>query len=199
MEKYGQADVQAMLTVAAQISSAVDRFNLYEATGENLRRRMEELDAISRVSNELTLTFDLDQILDVIRHEAMSATKSDGSTVCVCLRPQAEWLNPDEPRMQRRIGDAEVMPDLADIEREAVLRGTDPVLILNYEDNELEASPQHVFICIRCCNLIFGSGCRCDSCSSQRCEPLLMKRAAAFLMTLSTKASLGYQNWIRLH
>lgn len=193
--KYSQADVQAMLTVAAQISSAVDRLNLYEATGENLRRRMEELDAISRVSNELTLTFDLDQILDVIRHEAMSATKADGSTVAL-LRPQAEWRNPDEPRMQRRIGDAEVMLDLADIEREAVLRGTDPILILNYEDAELQPLPHKVLSASAAAILYLDQVVGVIHVHHKDANRF-DERAAAFLMTLSTKASLGYQNWIR--
>jgi len=192
---YTLDDVRAMQTVSAQISSVVDRLLLYEATGENLRRRMEELDAISRVSNELTLTNNLDQILDVIRHEAALATKADGSTV-VLLRPVDEWESPTDPMMERRIGDAEVMTELADIEREAVLRGADPVLIQNYENSDSKANPQTaqsaVAAAILYLDQIVGV-IHVHHTDSNRFD----ERAAAFLMTLSTKASLGYQNWVR--
>lgn len=192
---YSQEDVRALMTVAAQISSAVDRLLLYEATGENLRRRMEELDAISRVSNELTLTFDLDQILDVIRHEAMAATKADGSTV-VLLQPAEKWNDPNEPLMQRRIGDAEVMTSLADIEREAVLRGADPVLVASYDSVDMEPSPSRVQSATAAAFLYLDQVVgviHVHHSDANRFD----ERAAAFLMTLSTKASLGYQNWIR--
>ncbi len=192
---YTQEDVRAMQTVSAQIASAVDRLNLYEATGENLRRRMEELDAISRVSNELMLTNDIDQILDAIRHEAALATKADGSTV-VLLRPQDEWDSPTEPMLDRRIGGAEVMKELADIEQEAVLRGADPVLVSSYETSDKTALPHTagsaVATAILYLDQIVGV-IHVHHTESNRFD----ERASAFLMTLSTKATLGYQNWVR--
>lgn len=192
---YNDEDVRALMTVAAQIAAAVDRLLLYEATGENLRRRMEELDAISRVSNELTLTFDLDQILDVIRHEAVNATYADGSTV-VLLLPSEQWRDPNKPRMQRRIGDAEVMRELADIEREAVVRGADPVLVTNYETSNLKAAPSSVKSAAAAAILYLDQIVGVIHVHHK--EPNRFdERAAAFLMTLSTKASLGYQNWVR--
>lgn len=194
-ETYSQDDVRALLTVAAQISSAVDRLLLFEATGENLRRRMEELDAISRVSNELTLTFDLDQILDVIRHEAMLATKAEGSTV-VLLRPSDQWLDSDSPMMERRIGDAEVMRSLADVEREAVIRGADPVLVSSYENIDMTPAPAKVQSASAAAILYLDQVV--GVIHVHHTEPSRFDdRAAAFLMTLSTKASLGYQNWVR--
>ncbi len=192
---YSNDDVQALLTVSAQIASVVDRLLLYEATGENLRRRMEELDAISRVSNELTLTFDLDQILDVIRHEAVLATNADGSTVALLL-PQDNWESPTEPMMQRRIGDAEVMLQLADIEREAVLRGADPVLVTSYETFDMEPAPRTAQSGVAAA--IFYLDQVVGVIHVHHKDPNRFdERAAAFLMTLSTKASLGYQNWVR--
>jgi len=192
---YNEDDVRALMTVAAQISATVDRLLLYEATGENLRRRMDELDAISRISNELTLTFDLDQILDVIRLEAMNATKASGSTV-VLLKPQEQWRKPDEPFMERRIGDADMMYELADIEREAVMRGADPVLVTNYDNTEMKSVVPSVQSAAAAAILYLDQVVgviHVHHTDSNRFD----ERAAAFLMTLSTKASLGYQNWIR--
>ena len=193
--KYNQDDVRAMMTVAAQISATVDRLLLYEATGENLRRRMDELDAISRVSNELTLTFDLDQILDVIRLEAMNGTKASGSTV-VLLKPQEHWRKPDEPFMERRIGDADMMYELADIERKAVLRGADPVVVANYDGTDMKSVVPLVQSAAAAAILYLDQVV--GVIHVHHTEPNRFdERAAAFLMTLSTKASLGYQNWVR--
>jgi len=193
--KYSQDDVRALMTIAAQIAATVDRLILYEATGENLRRRMDELDAISRVSNELTLTFDLDQILDVIRLEAMNATRASGSTV-VLLKPQEQWRKPDEPFMDRRIGDADMMYELADIERAAVIRGADPVLVANYENTEMKSVVPAVQSAAAAAILYLDQVVgviHVHHTDANRFD----ERAAAFLMTLSAKASLGYQNWIR--
>jgi PAS domain S-box-containing protein len=191
---YSEDDVRALMTIAAQISATVDRLLLYEATGENLRRRMDELDAISRVSNELTLTFDLDQILDVIRIEAMNATKASGSTV-VLLKPHEQWRKLDEPFMDKRLGDADVMYDLADIEREAVLHGADPVLVTNYDHSDMKSvipTVKSAAAAILYLDQVVGV-IHVHHSEANRFD----ERAAAFLMTLSTKASLGYQSWVR--
>ena len=192
---YTLEDMQALETIAAQIGSAIDRLLLYEATGDNLRRRMEELDSISRVSNELTLTVDLDQILDAIRHEAMTSTHADGATV-VLLAPTEKWVAPNRPMMERRIGDAEILPELTPIETEAVMRGADPVLVTSYANHDLEAQPttaqSAIAVAILYLDQIVGV-IHVHHTETNRFD----ERNSTFLLTLSTKAALGYQNAMR--
>src|SRR5690606_13947455 len=76
---YSPSDEAMLRTIAAQVSAALDRVTLYQSAGQNLNRRMQELDAISRVSNELTLTLDLDYILNIILEEAIR-TRSEEHT-----------------------------------------------------------------------------------------------------------------------
>jgi GAF domain-containing protein len=94
---FGEEDVQLLSAIAIQIAAALDRIRLYEATGQNLSRRLLELDAISRVSNELAQTLDLEPVLDVIRHEAIRATDADGTTIPL-LTPSSDWHDEDLPQ-----------------------------------------------------------------------------------------------------
>jgi len=192
---YSQDDITALGTIAAQIAAAVERLLLYEATGDNLRRRQEELDAISRVSNELTLTIDLDAILETIRHEATKGTYADSSTV-VLLRPSERWRAANKPEMERRVGDTIIMPRLAEIEEEAIIRGADPVLVDDYQTSPLQPAPNTArsgaAAAILYLDQIVGV------IHVYHHEPNRFdEQSAAFLMTLSNKASLGYQNALR--
>lgn len=192
---YTQADVDILQTVASQIAAAIDRLLRYQATGQNLNRRIEELDAISHVSNELTLTLDLDKILDVIRHQAAQATGAEGSTVAL-LRPVNDWQNPNTPELARRLGESLAMPTLADIEIETISRGADTVLVSDYQHNTLRPSPPHVRSAIAASIMYVDQVV--GVIHLQHSEPNRFDhQAAAFLMTLATKASLGYGNAVR--
>lgn len=192
---YTEQDAALLRAIASQITAAVERLLLFEATGENLRRRVLELDAISRVSNELTLTVNLDKVLDVIRHEAAQATKADGSTIALLL-PQDMWHVADKPELNRRIGYAEMMRSLADIELEAVYRGADPVIVDDYERSGFRPEPAKARSALAVAFLYLDQ--IVGVLHLHHHEPNHFDdRAATFLMTLSTKASSAYQNDIR--
>jgi PAS domain S-box-containing protein len=193
---YTEDDLILLDAIAAQISSALDRLLLYEATGQNLSRRIEELDAISRISNELTLTLDFDQILNVIRKEAMNATGATGVTVAL-LRPSANWAMPDQPELDRRLGNARVMTELADIELEAISRGADSVIVDDYTTSQfyrtsppearsaLAAGILYVDQVVGVLHLYHNEANHFDD------------QSAAFIVTLAAKASLGFGNSVR--
>ena len=82
-EGYVTADTQLLAAMATQIAAMIDRMQLYQATDQDLRTRLQELDALSRVSHELSQTLDLSRILDVIRQEALRST--DATAVSVVL------------------------------------------------------------------------------------------------------------------
>jgi PAS domain S-box-containing protein len=192
---YGDDDERLMGAVAAQIAATIDRLLLYESTGQNLNRRVQELDAISRVSNELTLTLDLDRILDLIRQEAAQATGADDGTVAM-LSPQSQWVNADKPEMVRRLGNETTMLHLADIEREAIMRATEGVIVADYEHSHLKPAPHDarsaVAAAIMYADEVVGV-IQLYHPSPNRFD----ERASAFLITLAAKASLGYGNALR--
>jgi PAS domain S-box-containing protein len=192
---FTDEDLQVIQVIAAQAAAALDRLLLYEATGQNLNRRLEELDSISRVSNELALTLDLDHILDTIREEAVKATRADGSTV-VLLTPAEQWKAPDQPEVERRLGEIGGAGALAAIEQEAISRGADAVLIPDYEFSAAVPAPDEarsaVAVAIVYLDQIVGVLHLYHNEPNQFDD-----RASAFLTTMAVKASLGYGNAIR--
>jgi len=188
---YGQADVAALQTLAAQIASAVERLLLYEATGENLRRRMEELDAIARISNQLTTTVDLGQIVASVLDEVVRATSPSEASV-VIFRPRSQWRSPDQPEVESRLGLDSLGRGLADVEYQALARGLEPIIVADYETSPYrpcQSERSALAVAILYLDEVVGVLHAVHPAPNHFDD-----RAANFLVTLSTKASLGYQN-----
>lgn len=190
---YGDTDLATLSTVAAQIASAVERLLLFEMTDENLRRRLEELDAISRVSNELTLTVKLDSILSVIAEEAIKATKADNCTIAL-LRPNDQWRVADQPELARRLEDnLGGFKGLAGAEIEAVMRGAEAFVVNEYTDSDLDPVPKLAASAAVAAILHLDQVVGTIHVYSNM-PNTFDDRAARFLMTLASKAALAYQN-----
>lgn len=194
-EPYTQADIDLLTAIGAQIAATIERLRLYEAAGENLSRRLQELDAISQISNELTQTLDLDPVLNTIRHQAARATRADGSTI-VLLKPANEWQYPNVPEMAKRLGDADIISGLADIEIEAILRGAETVTISDYVAVDLTPAPEGTHSAIAVAFFYEDEVVGVLHLYHNRPNHF-DERGAAFLLTLAAKASLGYGNYER--
>ncbi|MCU0479927.1 MAG: GAF domain-containing protein [Anaerolineae bacterium] len=189
---YDTDDYETVRVIAAQVAAALDRLLLYEQTGQNLTRRLEELDAISHVSNELTTTLDNDQILRVIRDEVIKATKADNCTILL-LKPRSEWQSLDKPQPLKRIGMEDEMLYLAPIEMEAVLNGTQHVLITDYEFSTMRALPDGVRSGLATPILYLDQVVGVIH-VFHRDANRFDDKSAAFLSSMAVKASLGYGN-----
>jgi PAS domain S-box-containing protein len=190
---YSADDEAVLRTIAAQVAGALDRMTLYQSAGQNLHRRMQELDAISRVSNELTLTLDLDHVLNVIREEAVKATGADDGTIAL-IRPSNRWRERGKPELDRRIGG--VLEWLADVEREAVFLAGEALLVADYTDSQLQPIPESARSALAAAfvyeNQVVGV------IHLHHSQPHNFdEREIEFLRTLATKAALGYGNAIR--
>ncbi len=190
---YEPQDVVALSTVASQITAALERLMLYEATGENLRRRVQELDAIARVSNELALTLDFNSILQVIRKEVRTTMNADNVEI-VMLRPHKLWRDPNDPEVDRVLGDVSYMRPLADIERAALQHGSEPTLVMDYEaKREFTPMPASARSAVAAALLYVDEVIGVIHAYADA-PNRFDERSAGFLMTISTKAALGYQN-----
>ncbi len=136
---FTPGDVQLLGAIATQFAGAIERARLYEATDENLRQRLEELNALAHISRELNATLDLDHILEVITEEALFTTHADDARV-VLLALRDLWPDPDQPAIDRRVGGTGKLDGLADIERQAVATGAE-VWITDYADSDLAPAP----------------------------------------------------------
>lgn len=188
------ADDEAMLrTIAAQVAGALDRMTLYQSAGENLSRRIQELDAISRVSNELTMTLDLDHVLNVILEEAIKAAGADDGTIAL-IKPANRWRERGKPELERRLGGA--LEWLADIEREAVIKSGEALLIDDYAVSDLQPVPEGARSAIAAAFVYENQVVGVIHLYHQQPHNF-DEREIEFLRTLATKAALGYGNSVR--
>lgn len=102
-DAFDALDVQLVATAAGQLAGAVEQIFLREQTDESLRRRVEQLISITRISRELSNSLDLDTTLKVIHSEAVRITGADcGSILFFDPKQPEEGL----PVVRRVYGDA---------------------------------------------------------------------------------------------
>ena len=135
---FTEDDLQLLCAIAAGIAGAVERANLYAATDENLRQRLDERDALSRLSRTLSATLELDRILEVVAHEALVTTRADAGRVLL-FAPPDHWPGPDQPVIEKSLGAEGRLDALAPIERRAA--GGAEVWVADYAASDLAPAP----------------------------------------------------------
>ncbi len=198
---YSREDLRILQAMGVHLAAALDRVRLYESTGQNLRRRLQELDAISRVSNELAQTLDLDRVLDLIRIEAVNATEADGNTVALIV-PSSDQRKSNRVRVERRLGDRRSFSEgtLAPIELEAMKRPDEAFVVDDYYQTggllavqSLKPVPDDARSAIAAA--ITYEDQVVGILHLYHKQPRHFdQRAATFLLTLAAKASLSYGN-----
>lgn len=192
---YSKEDRRLLQAAAIQVSSALERVRLQEVTGQNLSRRLQELDAISRVSNELNTTLEFERVLEVIMREAQQATGATGVTVAI-LSPRTEWRLSTDPDVRQRMGDAMPSLHLAPIEYEALTKGTESALVDDYALSPLAAAPAQARSALAAAVLYAEETVGIIHLFHDTPNHF-DQQASTFLLTLSAKASLGYANAMR--
>lgn len=78
---FTDGDEQTISTACGQIAGAIERAALYSQTDYSLRRRIEQLVALTRVSRELNTTVKLEDLLQRVYNEALRATRADCGSI----------------------------------------------------------------------------------------------------------------------
>jgi len=138
-EDYTASDVDLLASIGTQVAAMIDRMQLYQATDQDLRARVQELDALGRVSHALSQTIELEHILDVIRQEALRSTGAAAASVVLLTDPE-DWPLPGQPLIDRRYGEEDDLPDLAPVELAVALSGG-VLRVDDYLTSEYEAAP----------------------------------------------------------
>jgi PAS domain S-box-containing protein len=74
---FDQNDVILIDTAAGQLAGAIEQSTLLAQTDESLRRRVDQLTALTRISQELNSTLELDQLLKRVYDELLLTTQAD--------------------------------------------------------------------------------------------------------------------------
>ncbi|PJF31537.1 MAG: hypothetical protein CUN51_04195 [Candidatus Thermofonsia Clade 1 bacterium] len=140
--EFTDDDLRLLQTIGVQLAAAVDRQKLYQATDADLRQRIREMDALTRISNEQNRTTEFERIITVIRNELQRTLNAPFASVVFFL-PAAQWQSPNVPEVGKRYGHEKVLSTLAPIERAAFERG-EALFVPNYSETGLAPMPQEM-------------------------------------------------------
>jgi len=140
---FNRGDLQSVLTAAGQMAGVIERANLYSQTDESLRRRVEQLTAVARISRELNSTLELPRLLERVYDEVLHTTQADCGTILLFDLSQERETPEEPPGVLLYLGDPPV-PGLHPVER-LVLAGERSVIIEDFEQagDEIQAVPVH--------------------------------------------------------
>ncbi|MCX8060968.1 MAG: GAF domain-containing protein [Anaerolineales bacterium] len=135
---FSQVDLQTVSTAASQLASAIERAELYAQTDESLRRRVNQLVALTRISRELNSTQDLDYLIERVYDEAVSTTGADCGTILLFAFGEPIHLY-SEPRVIFYLG--ETPPPQLRPEERWVLQNGESFVVGDYHNLQADALP----------------------------------------------------------
>ena len=74
---FDQGDLQVLMTAAGQLGGVVEQSYLFAQTDDSLRRRVDQLTALTRISRELSASLDIQYLLKQVYDEALNASRAD--------------------------------------------------------------------------------------------------------------------------
>jgi len=125
-DHFNSYDLQIVSTAAGQMAAAVESAGLLAQTDESLRRRMDRLSEIARVSRELGASLDVTHLLQIVHDESMRNMRADCSSVLL-FEQNADSA---EPRIQQAVG-CERQRGLSLVEQTAI-RKSEPYIVPDY-------------------------------------------------------------------
>jgi PAS domain S-box-containing protein len=136
---FSQVDLQTVSTAASQLASAIERVEIYSQTDESLRRRVNQLVALTRISRELNSTQDLDYLIERVYDEALSTTRADCGTILLFAVGEPLYPYAADPRVIFYLGEAPP-PQLRPEER-WVLQNGESFVVGDYQNLQPDALP----------------------------------------------------------
>jgi PAS domain S-box-containing protein len=117
-DAFDAGDLQALATASGQLAGVVEQSYLVAQTDESLRRRIDQLTALTRISRELSTSLDLNSLLQLVYDEALRTTRAECGSI---LLFDPDRL-PEQPyKLQFYVGDVP-LPERSRLEREALER-----------------------------------------------------------------------------
>ncbi len=133
---FDRSDLQVVTTAAGQLAGVIERSSLAEQTDAGLRRRVGQLEALTRISRELSTTLDLKYLLQMVYDEALRTTHADCGTI---LLFDLEAKSPPGASVMFFVGD-EPASRLSNLQRLAAA-GAEPLRVADFSQSEY--APAH--------------------------------------------------------
>jgi PAS domain S-box-containing protein len=135
---FNNYDLQVMATAAGQVSSAVERAKTSTYTDENLRERVEHLNALSRVVREFNTAADTASLVQVVYDECMRISNADCGSV---LLLKENYKTHPDAKIIEFLG--EQAAGLLQIEKDSLETG-DPIVIDDYSQSDYSRPHEEV-------------------------------------------------------
>jgi GAF domain-containing protein/nitrogen-specific signal transduction histidine kinase len=129
-EFFNNYDLQIVLTAAGQLASAIENASRSSQTDESLRRRVEQLTSIARVSRELNSMTDLKSLLEVVRDESLRTTGAE----CGAILLFNTTVSSNPPQVILSLG-CPLPEAFSPFDRKVIETG-EPQLIVDYSLND---------------------------------------------------------------
>ncbi|MCS6870547.1 MAG: GAF domain-containing protein [Anaerolineae bacterium] len=140
LREFTEDDLRLLQAIGVQLAAAVDRQKLYQATDADLRQRIREMDALTRISNEQNSTTEFERIITVIRNE-VQRTLGVSFTSIVLFQSASQLGTPNALEVRKRYGHEKALAGLAPIERLAFERG-EAIFVADYSAVSFAAVPE---------------------------------------------------------
>jgi len=137
-EFFNSYDLQVVTTAAGQLASALESARLVSQTDENLRKRVDQLTAVMRVSRELNASLDVNKLLELVHDESLRTTRAECGTILLFNR----WVPGEQPNILFSIGcqaDENLTTMLA-----RVVDTDAPLVINDFKQDDLPAPHENV-------------------------------------------------------
>ncbi len=190
---FNNYDLQVMATAAGQISSAVERAKTSTYTDENLRQRVEHLNALSRVVREFNTAADVKSLVQVVYDECMRISGADCGSVILL---NDNYKTRPEASITEFAGEAQG-DNLLPIERDTLDAGNH-ILIEDYSQSEYSRPHEEVRSGL-CVPIAFQGQSNGVIHLHAKTKGRFDEAAVEITRTLAVQAAISYGNVLRLH
>jgi PAS domain S-box-containing protein len=132
-EFFDRSDLLTVSTACGQLAGVVEQSFLVAQTDESLRRRLEQLIALTRISRELSTPLDVKYLLQIVFDETLRTSRADSGTIMLF---DPESTNLTTLHVQYYVGDAPAA-QLLPIER-AVFEQAEVVAVADYAESDFK-------------------------------------------------------------
>ena len=100
---FRPSDLRSLQNTANHLASFLDRMNLYAETDFSLRKQVDHLTILRRITNELSTTLDFDKLMDMLHAQAMRITNVNRGTFQLY---DLKYFFDEHPRVQKFVGES---------------------------------------------------------------------------------------------
>lgn len=136
---FDRTDMQTVITAAGQLAGAIERDTISAQTDQDLLRKAEQLNLMTRLSRELNAARDISHLLKRVYDEAIRTTSADCGTVYLVKN---ESTDQTEPAILHYVGEEPNIP-MGALENKALKSGTSILVPDLGVDNGLNLKPIH--------------------------------------------------------